>query len=79
MRNPYENHHELEIDDGKEYGYEAQKVLVENDGTVLFRFPREMSDDHIWKVASGLSMVWRTGFNSGQRDIRYQLRRLIGA
>jgi hypothetical protein len=80
MSNPFEGHCELEIADGKNYGYETQnpKVLIDCDGDVLFVFPREMSDKHIWSVVSRLEKVWRLGFEAGQKDIRHQLQRLIG-
>jgi hypothetical protein len=80
MSNPFENHQELTIEDGEDYGYSSTnpKVLVDRDGTVLFVFPREMSNEHIWSVALRLEGVWRLGFDAGQQDVRHQLRKLIG-
>jgi|688.fasta_scaffold91703_5 hypothetical protein len=81
MSNPFEGHHELTIEDGKDYGYSSvnPKVLVDCDGTVLFVFPREMSNEHIWSVALRLEGVWKLGFEAGQQDVHHQLRKLIGS
>ena len=81
MNNPFEGHDELAIADGKDYGYSSTnpKVLIDRDDTVLFVFPREMSNEHIWSVALRLERVWKLGFDAGQQDVHHQLRKLVGS
>lgn len=51
--------------------------LIDEEGEVVYAFPKEWTDEQIWTALAFANKAWRYGFECGQIDIREDFRRLM--